>query len=73
MILKISLFVSLHEAFAGFRIFCHPEVTAYHGVAGYGDAPQYRGIAIDDDVVLQDGVTCNALDGIRGGNSWLRA
>lgn len=54
----------LYNVFSWFCVFRHPYVAADDRSFADGDAAEYGGIAVDDDVVFEYGVACDAFDGV---------
>ena len=60
-VLAILLF-PLQDFGVGGYIFGHPNVSSDDSIVAYGDASEDGAIAIDDDIIFEDGMAVDALD-----------
>ena len=57
----------LHDTCAGGYVFGHPDIAAHGRSTSHGDASQNGGVGVDDDVVFQNGMAGDTLDGLAVG------
>ena len=59
----MSAEVGVYLAVGGY-VFGYPLVGTDDGAVADGDSAEDGGVAVDDDIIADDGMTCYALDGV---------